>query len=201
MNQFAKELAQCDLAWTDAFVPPRRCAFILDELQFAFWHPSSVVRAAAGGPMQWQYSNTRISSTANEEWFSAELRHEIRGIERRVARLVGQPPECFETWQATHYRTGGRFDFHNDAGYWTGDAAGERRFTVLLYLQQPEKGGSTRFRELRKDVEPVAGRLLVWKNLLPGGERNPRMIHASAPVRKGNKTVLVTWVRERPFHK
>lgn len=200
MKRFAEELARRDLAWSDGFLPPQRCAFLLEELRFTFWRPSSVVRAAQGGSMHWHYSNTRISSTANEEWFSDELRREVRGIERRVARLVGRPPECFETWQATRYRTGGRFDFHSDAGHWKSDAAGERQFTVLLYLQQPEKGGSTRFRELREDVAPVPGRLLVWKNLLPGGERNPRMVHASAPVRKGNKIVLVTWVRERPFH-
>jgi prolyl 4-hydroxylase len=200
MSPFRQRLAACNLAWQDGFLSPRDCALLLDELQFSFWRPSTVV-TRYGESLLRQRTNTRLSETTTETWFSATLLRAMRRIERRLCRLLGRPPENFEEWQATRYATGGRFDDHNDAGHWREDAAGEREMTVLLYLQTPEKGGGTRFRDLGEEIEARAGRLLVWTNLLEDGRVNPRMIHAGVPVRKGKKCVLVTWIRERAIRK
>src|SRR3954466_7944925 len=106
----------------------------------------------------------------------------IRRIETRLAALIDRAPERYEAWQATRYRPGGRFEPHFDAGYWGGDPAGEREWTALLYLDAPRRGGGTRFTELDLSIEPRAGRLVLWRNLLPDGTPDPRMKHAGEPV-------------------
>jgi prolyl 4-hydroxylase len=183
--------------WIDDFLAPETCRLILDELEFSFWQPSRVVRRPGHGGLATRQSLKRLSESSDESWFSPELARELRRIEGRLTRLLGCPRERFERWQATRYAPGGRFDFHFDCGFFADEPAGEREITVLLYLDSPKQGGSTRFRELGLEVEARAGRLLAWRNLLPGGPCDPRSLHASAPVRKGRKTTLVTWIRQR----
>ncbi|HEV8366188.1 MAG TPA: 2OG-Fe(II) oxygenase [Gemmatimonadaceae bacterium] len=103
----------------------------------------------------------------------------------------------FEDWQAVRYRCGGKFDYHLDAGLWSSEPAGERVWSVIVYLDTPLAGGATTFKQLGLKVQAVAGRLLLWKNLLSDGTPNPWMLHRGAPVRRGRKTILVTWIRER----
>lgn len=183
--------------WVDDFLSQETCASILEELEFSFWRPSTVVRKGQDGPLQVRRSRMRVSESTSQEWFSPELLREIRRIESRLVRTLGCARERYEPWQATRYPVGGKFDFHYDCGCWKDEPAGEREATVLLYLDSPPRGGSTRFRELGLKIEARAGRLLVWKNLLPDGECDPGMIHSGAPVKRGRKTTLVTWIRQR----
>lgn len=183
--------------WTDGFLSGRACAWILDELEIALWRPSSVVARRQNGSLRDYYSTRRVSETANEEWFSPALRRELRRLERRIAVMLGAEVARFEQWQASLYRRGGRFDSHFDAGYWADEPAGDREKTVIIFLDTPDAGGGTRFKELNIEVDARAGRLLTWDNLLPGGEKDPRMLHAGVRVARGIKTVLVTWIRQR----
>jgi prolyl 4-hydroxylase len=200
MSGFRARLAAHELAWQDRFLLPRTCTRLREELEFALWRPSRVA-TRQGRLLLHQQSNARVSESASEEWFSEPLRRALRGIERRLVRLLERPAERFEAWQATRYAVGGRFNFHHDGGQWHGDSAGEREMTVLLCLEEPASGGSTRFGELGIAVEARAGRLLVWNNMHPDGSANPRMLHASMPVRRGKKCVLVTWIRQRAIRR
>ena len=183
--------------WVDDFLSKETCASILEELEFSFWRPSTVVRKDQDGPLQVHRSRMRVSESTSQDWFSPELLRKIRRIESRLVRMLGCARERYEPWQATRYPGGGKFDFHYDCGCWRDEPAGEREATVLLYLDSPSRGGSTCFRELGLKIEARAGRLLVWKNLLPNGECDPGMIHSGSPVRGGKKTTLVTWIRQR----
>jgi prolyl 4-hydroxylase len=182
--------------WRDAFLSGRTCAWILDELEIALWRPSTVVAKRPDGSFQDYHSANRLSETAHEQWFSPALRRELRRIEKRIAAVLDADVSRFEEWQASLYRRGGKFDFHFDSGYWGHEPAGERAKTALIFLNTPGSGGGTRFQELRIEVDARAGRLLTWDNLLPNGERDPRMLHAGVPVTRGTKTVLVTWIRQ-----
>jgi prolyl 4-hydroxylase len=180
----------------DAFLPAAWCAWALDELEITHWQPSTVVSPGAAGGLETRRSRCRLSQTAHQQWFSPELTGELRRIEARLARLLGCRRGQFEPWQVTRYRRGGRFEDHYDAGSWSADPAGDRQYTVLIYLNDAA-GGATRFRRLALEVPARAGRLLAWRNLLPNGERDERMLHAGTAVRRGVKNVLVTWVRQR----
>ena len=183
--------------WVDGFLPPAVRAQMLEELRWAFWKPSTVVELTRAGELRSRTSAARVSESTDEAWFSDALKDQLRAVEGRLTEWFGIRPEQCERWQATRYPRGGTFDYHFDCGYWGHEPAGDREHTILIYLKQPAEGGSTRFRELDLDVEPRAGRLLVWKNLLPNGERNPAMLHSSVPIVRGTKTVLVTWARQR----
>ena len=182
--------------WIDAFLARGTCDRILEELDVAFWKPSTVVRRRYDG-LSTESSDSRRSDTAHEKWFSPQLKRDLRVIERRLVRLLGCDKARYEAWQATRYRRGDRFDYHYDAGYWSAEPSGDRERTVLIYLTTPCRGGGTQFRELNVDVEARAGRLLTWTNILPSGKSNLRSLHAGAPVASGTKTVIVNWIRQR----
>ncbi len=185
------------LYWLDDFLDATRCAAILAELEFAFWQRSTVYVEGDAGKRQFIYSGQRVSSTTSERWFSAPLRRTVALIDRRIGKHLPQMLSHREEWQATRYEKGGRFDYHHDSGYFGGEAAGERTHSVLLYLDTPERGGETQFPLLDLAVKSVAGRLLIWNNLDADGQSDPEMLHASTPVLKGRKTILVTWIRRR----
>ena len=39
----------------------------------------------------------------------------------------------------------------------------------MIYLNEPEDGGATRFKTIGKTIQPETGKLLAWNNLLPDG--------------------------------
>ena len=185
----------------DSFVSEEDCGQILDDLESCHWHSSSVLQLRSGR----QYSEVReyfrASATADQHWFGPKLNRIIGRIQKRLSILLVCSPSRLESWQATRYEKGGRFDYHVDGGYWKRSASGDRKRTYLIYLDAPQRGGETHFRALNITVAPKPGRLVVWENLLPSGQCDHAMIHGGLEVRKGTKTTLVTWERERSLGK
>ncbi len=185
------------LLWVDDFLSPSECATVRAELRYALWRPSGVAVTASNGTLTTVTSPMRVSWSTDEYWFTPPLARLVRTLTRRLAPLVPRIGERAESWQATRYCAGGKFDYHYDAGHWRGERGGERAHTVLIYLDTPRKGGATCFSELEIEVKAQAGRLVVWKNLDRSGRLDRSMRHAGAPLAGGRKTVLVTWVRQR----
>ena len=67
----------------------------------------------------------------------------------------------------------------------------------MLYLNQPEDGGATRFRAIGKTIRPETGKLLLWNNLNPDGSPNEATLHQGMKVRKGTKYIVTLWFREQ----
>jgi prolyl 4-hydroxylase len=198
-------LADCargdHLLVVDGFVSASECNTILSELDFALWRPSLTYTKQQSGAYVNQLSPFRVSETAHQRWFSHDLNVMLVTIERRLGELVALDRLHLESWQATRYGPGGKFEYHLDSGYWDTHWAGDRTLSFVLYLDTPEGGGGTDFRALDIHVEATAGRLLMWRNLLPTGHADHRMIHSSTPVRAGAKKTLVNWLRQRPFRR
>jgi prolyl 4-hydroxylase len=70
---------------------------------------------------------------------------------------------------------------------------------VMIYLNEPKAGGATRFKRIDKTVQPEAGKLLAWNNLLPDGRVNPDTLHHGMKVRAGTKYIITKWFREKPW--
>jgi hypothetical protein len=181
------------------FLSGSRCELMLEELEFAFWAPSTVVRQTRSGSFAVAVSPSRVSESTGEEWFSPDLRREIRRVETRLCRLFRLDSRHIEPWQATRYRRGGKFDLHFDGGPFRSEPAGDREVTLLVYLSTPSAGGSTLFPELGLDVKARAGTAVAWRNLLADGTVDPRMRHTARPLRRGSKVTLTTWSRQRPM--
>jgi prolyl 4-hydroxylase len=185
------------IAVVDKFVTPSECDLILRELEFTLWADSAVVKYIGDENSPAYFSAMRKSRTAGQVWFSDELNETLAAIEERLALLLASSRKRFEEWQATRYGRNDHFDYHVDGGNWEHTAAGERKRSIIMYLDTPLRGGGTRFRALNKTIAARAGRVLIWNNLLPTGKCNFAMIHAGLPVKEGTKTILVSWERQR----
>eukprot|EP00854_Cymbomonas_tetramitiformis_P004006 gene4006-4974_t len=90
----------------------------------------------------------------------------IKSIGRRVAELTQDPLEHQEPIQVVRYSPGQYFSEHFDAGrdfstLWLG----QRKITVLLYLNEDFTGGNTLFPKLDMSIKPSLGKALLFRNL------------------------------------
>ena len=129
----------------------------------------------------------------------------VAEVDRKITELLGLPPENGEPIQGQRYAPGQEFKPHTDTFepggydfYLHTARGGQRTWTAMVYLNEPEDGGATRFKAIGKTIQPESGKLLAWNNLLPDGEPNPATIHHGMKVRRGTKYVLTKWFREQP---
>lgn len=130
----------------------------------------------------------------------------VRKLETLLEALNGIDPRHGEPVQGQRYDGGQEFKPHTD--YFAPDGAdyhkfcsvaGQRTWTFMIYLNQPEAGGATRFRTIGKTFQPEEGKLLCWNNRRPDGRLNPNTLHHGMKVRKGQKYVITKWYREREW--
>ena len=183
----------------DRFMPVRICRQLAKIANRTHWSPSTV--QSASGPVAQSVSTVtgRSSSTLMAADLGAPARRVLSKLEQSLQDAFNIEPANLEPWQLTRYKRGEAFDYHVDCGCWKNDASGERRRTILIYLQRPLRGGATHFRALNLMIQPLEGRLLLWNNLLPNNRCNYAMIHASRPVWQGCKVVLTTWEHVRRY--
>ena len=167
------------------------------RIEFAFWERSKLYLKDTGGRYQLSIATSGSVQRHRAGGSASPLRRVVATIDRHISKKIPEVLTHREEWQATKYGKKGRFNYHFDSGYFADEAAGERTYTLLIYLDTPRRGGATRFPHLDIDVKSVAGRLVVWRNLTDEGLRDPDMLHASIPILEGRKTTLVTWVRQR----
>jgi prolyl 4-hydroxylase len=130
----------------------------------------------------------------------------VAEVDRRLTELLGIPPVCGEPIQGQRYAVGQEFKAHTDTfepgGYdyyvHTADS-GQRTWTAMVYLNEPEEGGATRFKKIGKTVQPETGKLLAWNNLAWDGQPNPATLHHGMKVRRGTKYIITKWYRERAW--
>lgn len=130
----------------------------------------------------------------------------VHAIEQRLSTLTGIDPAYGETVQGQRYAPGQQFKphhdfFHTDQPYWPHQEkiGGQRTWTAMIFLNQPEAGGQTDFPDAGVRVTPRTGNLLAWNNLDALGEPEPRTLHQGMPVEAGVKYVITKWFRERPW--
>ncbi|WP_155265231.1 prolyl hydroxylase family protein [Sphingomonas segetis] len=128
----------------------------------------------------------------------------VSNVDRRISALLGFPLGSGEPIQGQRYAPGQEFKAHTDTFepggydfYVHTAAAGQRTWTAMIYLNQPDEGGATRFKRIGKTIQPETGKLLAWNNLLPDGRPNPATLHQGMKVRRGTKYIVTKWFRER----
>jgi len=130
----------------------------------------------------------------------------VRSLEEQLFALNGIDPAHGEPLQGQRYDVGQEFkphcDYFNPGGAdWNRycSVAGQRTWTFMIYLNEPEAGGATRFKVLKKSFQPETGKLLCWNNRRPDQSTNPNTMHHGMKVRKGTKYVITKWYREKPW--
>lgn len=130
----------------------------------------------------------------------------VAAAEKSLDRLTGIDPVHGELLQGQRYGIGQEFKphhdfFHTDQLYWREQAVigGQRTWSAMAFLNEPEAGGRTNFPTVGIAVTPRTGNLLIWNNMDELGSPNPASLHQGMPVEQGVKYVMTQWYRERPW--
>lgn len=176
------------------FLSPEECAALIDRIEDRR-RPSTI--ADANGDNAFRTSETCDLDMADP--FVAD-------IDARLAAFAGIDPAYGEPIQGQRYAVGQEFKAHTDFFDPAGDhyarycsVAGNRTWTLMVYLNQPAAGGATRFVRIGKTVQPETGKLLAWNNRTDAGRCNDASMHHGMKVRSGVKHIITKWYRERPW--
>lgn len=128
----------------------------------------------------------------------------IQRIEARLSRLVHWPVENGEGLQVLRYRPGAQYKPHYD--YFDPSApgtpritarGGQRVATLVMYLNEPVRGGGTTFPDVGLEVLPQRGSAVFFAYDRP--DPSTLTLHGGAPVLEGEKWVATKWLREGEF--
>ena len=176
------------------FLTPDICAYLIAQIDLVR-RPSTI--ADANGDDAYRTSETGDLSPADPV---------VQEVERRIAAFTGLDSAHGEPLQGQRYAVGQEFKGHTDyfepggTDYDTYcSVAGNRTWTVMVYLNEPDAGGATRFKAVDKIIQPEVGKLVAWNNRRPDGSLNPATLHHGMKVRGGVKYVITKWFRERPW--
>ena len=142
--------------------------------------------------------------TSNGMFFQRGETDVVRLVEERIARLLNWPLENGEGLQVLHYRPGAEYKPHHDyfAPHEPGTPSilkrgGQRVGTLVMYLNEPTRGGGTTFPEVPLQVVPRRGNAVFFSYDRP--DPATRTLHGGAPVLEGEKWIATKWLREREF--
>ncbi len=128
----------------------------------------------------------------------------IHRIDDLMSEAIGIHWSYSDQSQAQRYDVDQEYKAHHD--YFTPGTRdhkvhcqhrGQRTWTFMIYLNDVEEGGATRFRKLDRSIRPERGKAVIWNNLNPDGSVNPYTLHHGMKVRAGVKYVITKWYRER----
>jgi len=155
-------------------------------------------------------SNTRTSQNA---WLQRGPPGSILdNVYRRVADVLNlnesilqhDPPfGAAEHMQVVHYKNSAHYAPHHDWGVRGGPHT--RLATVLLYLNDPPRGGETAFplAKVGKSegliVEPKKGQAVLFYSQFPDGNVDDESLHEARPTTKGEKWLANVWVHDKAF--
>lgn len=181
-----------------SFMTPQECAWMI-ALGQPLLAPATVYNNASLG-------SERVSARSNTAAGLVARDVDIVTIFliTRMAQSIGLPSQWFEPPTVLHYSPGEEFLPHFDylSPEVPGQAAelqfrGQRIATFLVYLNEGYQGGETDFPRLGYRYKGGIGDALVFANVLPSGEPDPRTMHAGTPPVSGEKWLLSQWVRDR----
>jgi prolyl 4-hydroxylase len=195
----ALRLAQPALAVLQGVLTPEECRAIVaagrDRLR-----PSTVLAPSTGRDA------VAAHRSSDGMFFRPGETPLVARLERRVAELMNRPLCNGEGFQLLRYHPGAasapHFDFltpgtaANDASL---ARSGQRAASLVIYLNDVERGGETVFPDIGLSVTPRQGHAVHFEYANSHGEVDLRSVHAAAPVEAGEKWVLTKWVRERAF--
>ncbi|MCI4439582.1 2OG-Fe(II) oxygenase [Tibeticola sp.] len=128
----------------------------------------------------------------------------IARIEARIARLLNWPVEHGEGIQVLRYCSGAEYkphyDYFDPAAPGTArltEHGGQRVGTLVMYLDEPLRGGATTFPDAGIAVAPRRGNAVFFSYPMP--HPATRTLHGGAPVLEGEKWIATKWLRERPY--
>lgn len=132
----------------------------------------------------------------------------VRSIERRVATIAGWDVTALEPHAVIRYQPGEEYLPHVDSftaeqilvNRRRGDLGGQRVVTFLLCLHAAEEGGETFFHHPDLAVRGEVGMGLLHYNAIADGGLDAQSLHSGRPVRRGEKWMWRSTLREHPLY-
>jgi prolyl 4-hydroxylase len=159
---------------------------------------SETVDNATGG------SEVNAARTSQGMFFQRGENPLCQRIEQRIATLVNWPVENGEGIQILRYAPGAEYKPHHDyfdpaqpGSSTILKRGGQRVGTIVMYLNNPAKGGGTVFPDVQLEVAPVKGNAVFFSYDRP--HPMTRTLHGGSPVIEGEKWVATKWLREGRF--
>lgn len=161
---------------------------------------STVVDPASGNNMPTDYRDSEGM------FFRLEENPLIARLDRRISQLMNMPVENGEGLQVLNYGPGSKsephFDYlipNNDFNKESLLRSGQRISTLVVYLNDVAEGGETYFPEAGLSVTPKQGNAIYFEYANSFRQVDPKSLHASSPIVKGEKWAMTKWMRERKF--
>jgi prolyl 4-hydroxylase len=183
-----------DLFVVRAFLTPKECQQVIGLID-KDRVPSGLLAPSADPEFRTSEScNLRLADPVNLK------------VQHKIDMLMGIDGRHGETIQGQRYAAGQQFKEHHDffytsEPYWPEQErqGGQRTWTAMIFLNEPEAGGQTWFTKANVRVTPRTGNLLAWNNLDEFGQPNPYSLHTGMAVGAGVKYIITKWYRERPW--
>lgn len=159
---------------------------------------SLTVQTATGG------EELNADRTSQGMFFRRGENEVVTRVEARIARVLQWPVENGEGLQILHYQPGAEYKPHYD--YFDPrepgtpritQRGGQRVGTLVMYLNEPRRGGGTTFPDVGLEVMPKRGNAVFFAFDRP--HPATRTLHGGAPVLEGEKWVATKWLREKEF--
>lgn len=157
--------------------------------------------SSSGTEVNTQY---RTSKTA---WVRDEEHPIAMKLAQLSMQLTGIPIENQEMLQVAHYTNNGKFNEHFDACVYEDKSfcdkmnnyAGQRRSTLLVYLNDDFDGGETEFVSIGIKVKPEKGKAVLFWNTDDQEVIIPQSKHRANPVHNGEKWICTKWNHPKPY--
>lgn len=144
--------------------------------------------------------------TGQNCWIKHDHDEITLSIANKISEQLNIPLDNAESFQVLHYNKNQEYKNYYDSWDFNGDEksrrnmkyGGQRMITTLVYLNDVQEGGETKFTKLDIKIDPKKGRLLVFSNVEKDSNiKNKLSEHSGLPVIEGEKWVFNLWFREK----
>ena len=132
---------------------------------------------------------TSTSRTSYTAFLTNRKSATLNSIYSRVDNFLREEGGIIEDLQVVRYAEGQEFKPHFDP-----KKTRDRKYTMLIYLNDCFKGGETYFPELGIKITPKKGSMLCFRNRDSYHKIMPLSLHAGLPVYSGTKYGCNVWV-------
>lgn len=184
---------------------PQECNQIITHAQKKGMYESDVLSygTSTGTEVMNEYRKSKTS------WVSDDEHPLALRLALYSEQISGLPRENQEMLQVAFYEKDGKFNEHFDACVFEDESfcdkmnnnAGQRRSTLLVYLNDDFEGGETEFVAIGLKIKPEKGKAILFWNT----DENENIIqeskHRGNPVIKGQKWICTKWSHVSAFNK
>ena len=148
------------------------------------------------------YGNVTTDYRNSKQLWITDKQHEIaRKISDFCEIILDLPKKNMESLQLVKYDVSGYFKEHYDSepDKSKNNNIKDRAHTFIVYLNDVEEGGETRFPKLDLNVKPKKGSAVYFKTLLPNNILLEKSLHQGMPIIRGEKYIVNKWIHLNEF--